>query len=95
MFAPKLRILAGFKHQIYNTNHRKLLVIFDWPITQWNVEMVLYTLGFKVLSIHSPAICDECAESFTTRGNNDEVQILVTSTASPAYPSTCRPFFNR
>ncbi|KAL8893244.1 MAG: hypothetical protein Q9192_005457 [Flavoplaca navasiana] len=83
MFAPKLRMLAGLAHQICNVNRRKLLVFCDWPITQWNVEMLLCTLGFKVLSMrsaHSAAVRDECVEAFTTKGNIEENQILSTST---------------
>ena len=48
-----------------------------------NVEMVLCTLGFKVLSMrsaHSAAVRDECVEAFTSTGNIEDVQMLCTST---------------
>ena len=45
--------------------------------------MLLYTLGFKVLSmrsVYSPAIRDEYIEAFTTVDNIKTVQILYTLT---------------
>ncbi|KAI4096392.1 MAG: hypothetical protein LQ339_006980 [Xanthoria mediterranea] len=48
-----------------------------------SIEMVLCTLGFKVLSMrsaHSATVRDECVDAFTSTGNIEDVQMLCTST---------------
>lgn len=40
-------------HQICNVHRRRLLVFTDWPLTQWNVETLLYLPGFNFVGIRA------------------------------------------
>ena len=44
--SPKLKILVYRAHWIRNVHQRQLLVFTDSPLTQLNVEMIQYLLGF-------------------------------------------------
>ena len=49
--SPKLRMLGYMAHLICIVHRGRLLVLTDWPLTQWNVELMLYLLRFIVLGI--------------------------------------------
>ena len=40
--SPKFKILAYIAHLIRSVHHWRLWVFEDWPLTQWNVEMMLF-----------------------------------------------------
>ena len=51
--SPGLRMLGYMAHLICNVHQKRLSVFTDWPLTQWNVELMLYLLDFNVPGIRA------------------------------------------
>lgn len=79
-YTVKLRALAGLAYQICIVNKRKHLVFCDWPVTQWNVELILTNLCFEVgsiLAVHKAQDRKDIIHDFHEKGR--KINFLVTS----------------
>ncbi|OBT52966.1 hypothetical protein VE04_08782 [Pseudogymnoascus sp. 24MN13] len=76
----KLRWLCGIVYKLCIEERKNIIVFCRWPATQWIVEMLLFTIGVRVLSIraaHSRMARANTQETFNKETTNSTV--LVTS----------------